>query len=95
VTRRCDCHDLLAEDCDALRDAVTRQRAEALAELERLARLIALPRIIPAQYGGICAACGERFLQGSPLRRLNNRPDAPVRWVADCCLDDNGRITTA
>jgi hypothetical protein len=92
VTRRCDCHDLLPEDCEALLGALTRERAAAIDELERLARLIALPGIVPAAYPGRCGKCGQPFLQGSPIKRYNAFDGA---YAADCCLDDNGRITTA
>jgi len=92
---------MLLADCEALRGAETHEAAEQRAERDRHAGLIESGRAIAARFPGQCAACGEGFPAGTPITldkrpipRIDTRPDAPVQWVAACCLDEQGRIRT-
>lgn len=76
---RCECCDLPVTSCG--KAAEGRQRAEARAERERLARLGAFVAVWP----GHCVRCGEPFQAGDLILSSGLPIPTGFGYLAGCC----------
>jgi hypothetical protein len=73
---RCACCDLPMSQCG--RAAAEQQRRERKALRQQALRE---PGVIEARFPGICPGCGDRWLEGAPIRK------GPNGWQGVlCCL---------
>jgi hypothetical protein len=79
---------MLQADCDRLKAAEQRDRADRDAVKARDRSLLDRRRAIPARYAGACGGCGEHFPVGTPI---SSRGGGEFR--ASCCLDEQGAPT--
>jgi hypothetical protein len=83
---RCERHDMILDQCA---DCTGRDGGEA-AERARKARLLRLPSVFAARWGGECVQCGEAIAVGDPMRGLGRR--IGPGYVGACCITDDGRV---
>lgn len=85
---RCECCDLLADQCTRAEDAIAHPERDDPSEDYRHDQSVATPahpRRTKARFAGRCARCRKQFEEGDSIIDIGGG------WEADCCYLEHRR----